>query len=376
MHDDHLDLNAGRSVGVTRTTVSALHQLATVAAFAGTPRFCFWHPRKPLLCFSDRATWVWSTPTGQHVRTLEGQWSAWDASGAHFVVTTAHGIEDWHEGAGAATVISVPDSPIRWMEMHPSKPMLALTTQTNGIMRMTLEPATTIRFVDAAQPMLWRGHWHPSGTTFAAVGTINRHGHQPIPQDCRLVMWRDDGSLCYQSDPLPMTGYAPYWHPYDHQCVLVGDSSLIWWKDDRITAMTTQTSYHPWDEVAGWDGSGTYLAVLNEQQIQVILADGTPYAHVEIDPTVGFESLAWHPHEPLFATGSWDSLIRVWSADGMLLHTVSADPRPREWGRTDRTSIGTPMALRWSADGAWLAAALRDGSIFVYGIREPRQEHE
>jgi WD40 repeat protein len=360
-HDDH-------AVVITVTNVTALQHLATPAAFAGTPRDCFWHPHKPLLCFWHRGTWIWSTPRGQPVRLVEGGSAAWDSSGVHFVVTTPRGIEDWPSSATVSTLLPHGDHPIDTIHMHPVTSMLTLTSQTQGIMTITLDSMTTVRFEDPPQPMRWRGAWRPNGTTFAAVGTTNRHGNQSTPQDCRLILWSAAGALSSVSASLPMTGYAPYWHPYDNQGVLVADSALIWWKDQEITAIVPRTPFNAWDAVAGWESSGQYLAVMDTQQIRVVRADGALHGQVDIDPDVGFESLAWHPREPLLATGAWDSLIRLWSADGTLLHVVNADPRPLAWERTHRTSIGTPMALRWSADGAFLAAALRDGSIMVYSI--------
>lgn len=251
--------------------------------------------------------------------------------------------------------------------MHPRAPLMIVDVQGQGLVALALDTHRRVLFADSRLAAGRRGRWSADGHTFAAIEGINSQQHIGEAEVCRLTMWTSAGELCYRSEPLPAIVFPPYWHPCKEVCVLVADSHLLWWENDIITIICPLAGHRPWDAAAGWDASGAYLAVMAGPLILVFAADGTLHSHLETDWDVGFESLAWHPAEPVLATGAWDSMIRLWSPDGELLTTLSADPRPAP-PISRRTSIGTPMIVTWSADGAFLAAALRDGSIYLYGI--------
>jgi WD40 repeat protein len=72
--------------------------------------------------------------------------------------------------------------------------------------------------------------------------------------------------------------------------------------------------------------------------------------------------LAWHPTEPVFFTGSYDSSILAWGP---------MNPSLDDWisiGKLARDLNATVWSLSFSPDGKYLAAALSSGSILIFSV--------
>lgn len=74
--------------------------------------------------------------------------------------------------------------------------------------------------------------------------------------------------------------------------------------------------------------------------------------------------LTWHPHVPLFLTGSYDESIRAWGPTG---------PSLDDWvplGELTRSVGGTVWSLAFDSAGKQLAAALSSGQLILFALPE------
>ena len=277
------------------------------------------------------------------------------------------------------------------------------------------------------------GEWEgaiPLDTTSMRAVSFNHTGELATAGDDGFVaVWNSDGTLNQQLKGHTKTVHSVSWNP-DVSRLVTGSwemSIRVWDVQGNTIATRNGTNPTAWNPVGEeiawttkedvllaegdapprvlrghksqvirliWNASGTQLASSDVNgEIRLWNRDGSSAGAFQADPMV--LALAWHPLQPLLATGctghgkiqlrsldgklikTWNAHIKGvivldWSSDGAHLLSSSYDQRAHIWSK-DGNYVGTlpgPTAIVcagvWSSTGHKIATAHIDGTVNLW----------
>ncbi len=191
--------------------------------------------------------------------------------------------------------------------------------------------------------------WRAKGSELAAVGNGGARIHRLEPQP--------------QTREFPLAGacLTASWSP-DGRLLAAGmqDGSVHYWNLAAGT-QSQMRGYGAKVALTGWSANGRLLATAADEQI--VIWDFSGRGPEGSEPlqlaahTARVTQLAWQPRGALLAAGARDHRLTLWRP---------AQPQQP----LDADLLADEVAvLRWSSDGAQLAAADRGGNLKLYALR-------
>ncbi|MGE3315155.1 MAG: M56 family metallopeptidase [Planctomycetaceae bacterium] len=185
--------------------------------------------------------------------------------------------------------------------------------------------------------------WNPSGNRFAAAC-----------RDGKVRIWSDDAKLIQTLRFGQYEVHSVAWSPDGAFLAAVGrdDMTLRIWSTDSWAAVRVIKENQTLRAV-DWSADGRQLIVASDNNA-VLLFDVSTGNKRELSGHLhGVSTVQWSPRGDRFASGSFDSTLRIWEADG------SAGPVLEDFGSPNRT-------IAWSPDGNRLVAGREDNRLRIW----------
>ena len=362
-------------IPITQKNVAAMVETATVQRFtspSGDHPVIVWHPTKPLLLtLYDIALWaIDGIPIHQFGSLGFG---GWYNNGSHFAVQDklpAYRIDAYDPLRQQIDYLE--SSASLMMYPNPSRPLIGLT-DTSQIHGWIPHDRTIMTFDSVPHPMSQYLQWSPDGNWLLMLARSRYTPEYRLTEGAFLSMWNAEGHLLWHQHLNILDVSRPQWSPDSQHFVTRQMNIVQWWDRDGTIVneyhlpstpnMNHETLYHDSKSILAWSPTGRYLAVPSATAVYLFMADGELIGELFAGNESGIMCLAWHPTSPLITIGYWDGIIRLWSLEGICLHSIPAYSQGSK-------SLGTPYMLRWRTDGSYLAAALRNYSVHLYGLAD------
>jgi len=358
----------------------------------------FWSPDGTLIATasSDRAAKLWSTDTGELVRTLEHDDVVndvlWSPSGEKVLSRSADGqVRLWDVNSGNL-VFSFEGNEIGNVDWSPSGDRI-LANNHHGMIKVW-DAATGDELLTL-----------PTGDICAAVGCGLVSAFSP--EGVRILTHDEDGIITVWhswtgAPQLQINAHAGEittlsWSPDGSKILSAGaDGSVGLWNSDtgeRVAPVAGHTAYV---DSATWSPLGDRVLTTSDDNLAKIWSatTGEELTSFEEDPQFILAG-AWSPDGTLVATADlggtimvWDShsgeleetfvghqapvYVLGWSESGDQLLSGGDDGLVRIWDIPDQTVLfeipgeGGVWEPAWSPDGSRIARAYYDGSVRVY----------
>lgn len=218
--------------------------------------------------------------------------------------------------------------------------------------------------------------WHPDGK-LVAVATLDRY----------IMLVDTETGVVKQLDH-PGGARAMGWN-HNGQLLAVGDLDgdvQIWDKQGRLQR-TIKNQYEP--GTAGtcflsldWHPTEDNFVAVNFEITRFDTSGATINVMQHVNKKAIMLSVKWHPSAKFFVVGdygyNWEgehvpSLLHFWTADGTLIRSVpgsKAEYRNISWNNNGRLLATASDVLRiWNADGQLLHQGRPDGTNYLWGIQ-------